>query len=161
MLFSGKNFGFYSIEINGENIPDDSVEISDELYRQTLIDLSSGKIISVGENGLPVTIDPPVEEKTADQIKSEIISAIQQRLDTFAQTRGYDGILSAGSYAGSTIAKFATEGQYCVAARDAHWSAGYAILADVESGVRALPTVDMVLAEMPVLAWPEVSSGEG
>jgi hypothetical protein len=56
---------------------------------------------------------------TPEQIKAEITASTQSRLDTFANTRNYDGILSACTYASSSIPKFANEGQYCVDARDA------------------------------------------
>lgn len=94
-------------------------------------------------------------EPTPEQVRAEITNAIQRRLDGFAQTRGYDSILSACSYATSGNVRFATEGQYCVDARDAHWMDAYAILADVEAGTRPLPTVDEMLSEMPTLEWPQ------
>lgn len=96
--------------------------------------------------------------KSAEAIAAALISAVersvQDRLDAFARTRNYDGILSAASYATSKTPRFAAEGQYCVDARDAHWAACYSIMADVQAGVRPMPTVDDVLAEMPALAWP-------
>lgn len=97
----------------------------------------------------------PVPGPSPEQVEAAVVAAVQQRLDTFARTRGYDGILSAATYATSTVAKFAAEGQCAVNARDAHWNACYQILADVQSGARAMPTVDEVLAEMPALAWPQ------
>ena len=95
-------------------------------------------------------IDPaPVEHViTAVQV------AVQQRLDDFARTRNYDGILSAATYATSAVPKFAAEGQYAVQARDATWAACYTIMADVQAGMRAMPSVDDVLAELPALEWP-------
>ena len=47
------------------------------------------------------------------------VAAVQVRLDDFARTRNYDGILSAATYATSTVSKFAAEGQCAVALRDA------------------------------------------
>lgn len=92
---------------------------------------------------------------TPEQMQAAVVQAVQSRLDVFARTRNYDGILSACTYATSTVAKFKAEGQCCVNARDAHWNACYSILADVQAGVRAMPTVDQVLSEMPPLAWPQ------
>lgn len=82
------------------------------------------------------------------------VAAIQKRLDDFAHTRNYDGILSAATYATSTAPKFAAEGQYAVEARDATWAKGYEILAAVEAGQRSAPTLDELAAELPALAWP-------
>lgn len=94
------------------------------------------------------------EPLTPEQIIAQYIAAVQKRLDDFAQTRNYDGILSAATYATSTVPKFKAEGQYCVEARDATWAKCYEVLAAVESGSRPMPTMDELLAELPVLTWP-------
>lgn len=89
------------------------------------------------------------------KLYSLIIECSQQRLDDFARTRNYDGILSACTYATSTVPKFAAEGQYCVEARDATWAKLYAIMAEVEAGTRPLPAgFSDVEPDLPVLAWP-------
>lgn len=85
---------------------------------------------------------------------SDVTKAVQQRLDDFAKTRNYDGILSAASYSASTVTKFADEGQYAVEARDATWSACYQILDDVQNELRTEPTVEELLSELPTLEWP-------
>ena len=107
-------------------------------------------------NGFIAPPEPPVvpEVKTPDQAKREIVNAVQKRLDVFAQTRNYDGILSACTYANSTVPKFAAEGQYAVNARDAAWATCYQIMAAVQAGQRPMPTVEQVLSELPALAWP-------
>ena len=94
------------------------------------------------------------QEEFLTSTKSRLTSAIQSTLDEKAQERGYDSILSLCTYATSTIAKFADEGQAGVSWRDEVWAKGYAILADVESGARAIPTVDELLAELPDFVWP-------
>ena len=84
-----------------------------------------------------------------------IVAATQQRLDTFAQGRGYDSILSACTYASSSVVKFATEGQYCVDARDATWEALLTMLAEVQAGTRPRPSgYADIEAELPPLVWP-------
>lgn len=92
---------------------------------------------------------------TVAEIIATYTTAIQKRLDDFARTRNYDGILSAATYATSVVAKFKAEGQYAVEARDATWAKGYEILAAVEAGTRPLPTLEGLAAELPVLAWPK------
>lgn len=89
------------------------------------------------------------------EVAPAAVAAVQRRLDEFAQTRGYDGILSACTYAASTVPKFAAEGAYCVAARDAHWAICYELLGQVQAGTRLEPTLDEVLGLMPPLEWPE------
>lgn len=97
--------------------------------------------------------DPP----TMEELQRQFTDAVQEYLDFFARTRNYDGILSVATYATSTVPKFRAEGQYAVEARDAVWAKGYEILDAVLSGQRPMPTIDEVIAELPPLAWPEVS----
>ncbi|MDP1938074.1 MAG: hypothetical protein Q8K91_12785 [Hylemonella sp.] len=99
-------------------------------------------------------IDPA--PPTAAQIEAAFTAAIQQRLDDFARTRNYDSILSACTYATSTVAKFKTEGQACVNLRDATWAAAYQILADVQAGDRPMPaSIADIEADLPALEWPQ------
>lgn len=80
----------------------------------------------------------------------------QLRLDRFARTRQYDGILSAATYATSTVPKFQAEGQYAVEVRDATWNALYAIWDEVKAGSRPVPkSFAEIEHELPPLAWPE------
>lgn len=103
----------------------------------------------------------PAEEAAANQaaaaqaLQQSIVDATQQRLDDFARTRNYDGILSACTYATSAVPEFAAEGQYAVQARDATWAAMYAFMADVQAGTQPVPTgFEGVEPLFPPLAWP-------
>jgi len=98
----------------------------------------------------------PEEKLTA--LQGAFTGAIQARLDAFARTKNYDGILSAASYATSTVPQFAAEGQYAVEARDATWAKGYEILGAVLAGTRPEPTLAEVFAELPELDWPEAAA---
>lgn len=87
--------------------------------------------------------------------QSSVLQQIQLRLDTFAQTRNYDSILSASTYASSIIPKFAQEGQTAVNARDNTWATLYTILGEVQAGTRPTPeSYTEIEAELPVLEWP-------
>ena len=94
------------------------------------------------------------KQRLSEKIVAEFTARVQAHLDDFARTRGYDGILSACTYATSTVPKFKAEGQYAVEARDATWAKCYEVLAAVEAGARPIPTLDELLAELPVLTWP-------
>jgi hypothetical protein len=95
--------------------------------------------------------------KQAEAVKSEIIDATQKRLDDFAGTRDYNSILSACTYATSTVPVFKSDGQYCVNARDATWGKLYDMMAEVEAGTRPMPSgFADIEGELPVLAWPKV-----
>ena len=98
------------------------------------------------------------EQRIAQQsdpawVAAEVERRAQAALDAFAKTRGYDGIMSACTYAGSVVPRFAAEGQCAVNLRDATWSACYQIMAAVKSGDRTMPTVDEVISELPQLEW--------
>lgn len=105
------------------------------------------------ENGEFIKPQPP--QPSPEEIQASIVSATQQRLDAFARTRNYDGILSACTYATSAVPKFAAEGQYAVQARDATWATLYTILAEVEAGTRPLPSgYADIEQDLPALTWP-------
>lgn len=135
MFYSKSTDGFYDTAIHGDNIPSDAVEITTEQHQALLEGQLQGKIIAADENGYPILVDPP--DPTPEQIVARYTAGVQQHLDTFAQTRNYDGILSAATYATSQVPKFKAEGQYAV-----------------ESRSRPMLTLDELLAELPVLAWP-------
>lgn len=95
------------------------------------------------------------EQQKAASVQAEVVAKTQERLDAFAKSRNYDGILSACTYASSTVPKFQAEGQYCVNARDNTWSALYVILADVQAGARTMPrSYADIEPELPALVWP-------
>jgi hypothetical protein len=102
------------------------------------------------------TFAEPAPTKTPEQIQAEIVAAVQSRLDDFARTRNYDGILSAATYATSTVPKFQAEGQRAVELRDLTWAALYAILGQVLAGEREMPAgYADIEAELPALLWAD------
>lgn len=95
-----------------------------------------------------------LEQERLVSLQASIVSATQQSLDEFAQTRNYDGILSACTYATSGVDKFEIEGQRCVDLRDQTWSALYVILAEVEAGTRLVPdSFADIEGDLPELSW--------
>lgn len=89
------------------------------------------------------------------QLIDSILDAAQKYLDDFAQTLFYDNILSACTYATSSVLKFKVEGQYAVDMRDLTWGTLYQILLEVQSGTRPVPSgFAELLPELPELAWP-------
>lgn len=93
--------------------------------------------------------------RAARDLEQNVVEAVQSRLDSFARTRNYDGILSACTYVTSAIPKFQQEAQYCVEARDSTWAKLYEIMADIQSGNRAMPSgFEDLEPELPILQWP-------
>ncbi|EWC39047.1 hypothetical protein B597_022205 [Stutzerimonas stutzeri KOS6] len=93
--------------------------------------------------------------QSPEQLRREIMDGVQRYLDDFAQTKAYDNILSACTYATSTVPRFAAEGQYCVQARDACWDVVASIEAEVMAGNRPAPSgFEDIRAELPALSWP-------
>lgn len=89
-------------------------------------------------------------------------AGIRDRLDAFARTIGYDSMMSACTYAASSVEMYRIEGQYCVDARDASWAKAYALLREIRPQVETggeIPSWETIEAQLPVLTWPEGSRG--
>lgn len=120
-----------------------------------------GKEIEPDENGRKrfqiCEMPQPTPEEIEAQLQKQMTDAVQYALDAFAKTRGYDGIMSACSYSNSTDAQFKLEADYCIQLRDTTWRMGYAILAEVKADNRPVPTVEELIAELPVgsAKWPD------
>lgn len=126
-------------------LPDDVEEHGRELYARAL----------AGEFGPVAPYVAP--EPAPEDVQKTLTDAIQSHMDTKARELNYDGILSLCTYAASTNPKFAAEGQAGVAWRDACWTKGYEIMAEVQAGTREIPTVERLLSEMPEFSWPAVA----
>ena len=90
---------------------------------------------------------------TEEQIQAHLTQVVQNYMDKTVQTRGYDNIHTACTYANSTDETFKAEGTACVAWRDAVWRKCYDILAEVKAGTRAVPTAEELISELPKLEW--------
>ena len=133
----------------------ETVEAIVQMYAPVAYWLEQETPVVVPTLGSGQITPPEPQAPTAEQIIQQFTDAIQARLDGFARTRNYDGILSACTYATSTVPKFQAEGQYCVNARDNTWSAAYQILADVQTGNRPMPSQPSdIFPELPELVWP-------
>lgn len=99
--------------------------------------------------------------QAAERLQADILTRVQERLDTFAKTRGYDDIKSVVGYCGCTVVKFATEAAYCRDKRAETWAAMYALLDQVTAGnwptdgARQQPTgYADIEPYLPDLVWP-------
>lgn len=146
MFFSKLTGGFYTTDIHGENIPADSVEITNEEYAALLNGQSVGKFIDVDADGKPYLADPP--PLTTAQIVSQYESALDAHLDSVAQAdRWRDRFTFAvrAGYENPWQTKAKTFGTWM----DACNVQAYALLAAVTAGTAELPTVEDFIAAMP------------
>lgn len=94
---------------------------------------------------------PPKDPKL---LRQEIVEKTQERLDLFAKTRGYDGILSACSYDPSTDVLFKQDAERAVYLRDLTWRTLYAHLEKINTGEAEIPTsFSDVEPLLPELTW--------
>lgn len=96
----------------------------------------------------------PLEQVQAE-IQSQFVNMIQERLDRFAQSRGYDNIMSVCTYSNSTTPRFKAEADRAIYLRDTTWSKCYEILEQVLAGERSIPTEEELLTELPELTWED------
>jgi len=108
-------------------------------------------------------IEPiPLEEiaaALADEaaaLQQQVADAVQQHLDAAVQARNYDSMATCVTYAGeASVPRFQQEGRAARAWRSAVWERCYAVLAEVLAGERAPLTPTEMIAELPLLVWPD------
>ena len=86
---------------------------------------------------------------TPEEKVKQLSDAIQLLLDTTAQSFRYDNIMSARSYTGYTN-PFQTEALKLADWSAACWNTAGEIEIAVLNGTRSIPTIEEVLAELPV-----------
>jgi hypothetical protein len=81
MFYSKSAGGFFSVEIHGNNMPDDVLEITDENYAALLAGQEQGKEIAADDNGAPILVDRPVVELTYAQKRASEYPPMTDYLD--------------------------------------------------------------------------------
>lgn len=92
------------------------------------------------------TID---DAKQSESIQNALVSAVQAKLDSEAQSLGYDDINSIAKYMGY-VNDFQAECESLGAWTASVWSYCYAQLALVQAGTIDMPTPDELVADLPV-----------
>lgn len=112
--------------------------------------------------GFPAASGDPSEANAAADIAAAIADptprimafvaaatvAMQTILDERARVDGYDGILSAASYADDPTGEFAAQGAAYKAWRSSYWAAGYEAL-NAHNPANPLPSMESFLAGLP------------
>lgn len=97
------------------------------------------------------------EQKQAaalEETKAAFSGAIQAHMDDFAKAHDYDTIHTGASYAGDPNPKYDAEGTAMRNWRSAVWVYANAEMAKVLTGQRPQPTIEEMIAELPVIQWP-------
>ena len=88
------------------------------------------------------------------QVIDDYKATASRLLDEFAQSRGYDNIISVTTYINSSNTDYAAEAQRAIDLRDAWWSGLTTIMNDVLAGNRPLPASwNELAADLPELTW--------
>lgn len=104
------------------------------------------------EDGRFIGLPAPAVDTAA--LISTVKTLAQDRLDAFAQARGYDGILALCSYLGDACEAFAAEARCGCDLRSQTWTALWNYQRRVMVGELPVPaTPDEVLAALPALVW--------
>jgi hypothetical protein len=112
----------------------------------------SGSVVVTGWQVIPFTAEEQAERVA--QIIQTLGKAVKAHLDATVQAKDYDSIISACTYATSSVARHRDDGLACVNWRDAVWLEVYMIMDQVEAGTRPVPTIEALIAELPELVWP-------
>jgi len=130
-------------------------QFTDEQYLQCAEYCNETQLATIEDKGeYYEVVEIPVHVETAEEIQKRLTDGVQNWMDSKVQERNYDNVHTCvGTYLYSPIEKFRLEAE---AVRDwvsYVWAKCYEILAQVEAGARAIPTLEEVIAELPVLEW--------
>ena len=118
--------------------PKTTISQSHWLYAQALEE------VETGEAEILSYVEPLPTE-------ADYSAAIQSSLDELAKAEGFDSIHTAVSYADEpSVKSFQDHGIMFREKRSLVWAASYEIMAEVKAGSRAMPTIDELLAELPL-----------
>ena len=123
--------------------------MTERLVQDYILD---GAVVVTSWQIVPLTAEEQAER--AAQIIQTLGQTVKAHLDAVVQSRDYDSIVSACTYATSAVPSYQADGQACVNWRDSVWPYVYQVLADVQAGNRAIPTAEALIAELPELVWP-------
>ena len=116
---------------------------SNELYELDKIKLVNGVIVAIEPS-------PPTEE----EIQAQLEQGIEAWMNTVVAERHYDSIDTCiARYTDSPNPKYAQEAKAVKDWNTLVWDKCWAILAEVKAGTRPIPTLEEVIAELPVLVW--------
>lgn len=96
-----------------------------------------------------------VVRKTYAPDLNAFTAAIEDHIEAVARERGYSSAVSCASYLNDPNPVWSAEAQAFIAWRSAVWTRAFELLADVQSGKRAVPAIDEMIAALPAIEWPQ------
>lgn len=119
------------------------------IYETTL----EGATTRTFEIGLP-------PQPSMEVVKKMYEDAVQSHLDATAQSRGYDNTYTCLSYLSSTDEIWKRESNAFNAWRDSVWRKAHEILNAFMSGEIEQPSVEEVIAQLPLIDWSGENEGD-
>lgn len=132
--FKDQDLNIYAFEEDGSQ---------DNIISSNLTAISEDEVFAIKNASL-----------SKDDLIQQYIFMLQNWLDNFVKTRGYNNLLSACTYCNSSNQKFKVEGEYALKIRDEIWDKCYKILDQVNNGQKQINNFEDILKELPVLKWP-------
>lgn len=117
-----------------------------------------------GYEPVPAAIDwgaltPPPGPPSPAELFAQAVDYTQKRLDDFAASRGYDGILSLCTYATDPDPVYSAEGQRGVTLRSTTWATLRNLQREILAGQRPLPSSwEELDGLLPPLTWEAESA---
>ena len=120
------------------------------IYNQT--DGSDKLVTAIGSlpDGYALTPPPPTPPTTQELIALLEI-AVQQHLDSTAQSKGYDSAHACISYINSSNATWQSEAHAMNVWRDAVW--GFCQTLETSGTAESLPTKEQLIGALPIAPW--------
>lgn len=104
--------------------------------------------------GEPYRDSKPYKPPTEEEIQAQLEQGIEAWMNTVVAERHYNSIDTCiARYTDSSNPKYAQEAKAVKDWNTAIWDKCWDILAEVKAGTRPIPTLEEVIAELPVLVW--------
>lgn len=99
-------------------------------------------------------VEIPVHIPTEEELQQYFEDGVEAWMNTVVAERQYDSLDTCiGRYTDSPNPKYAQEAKAVKDWNTAVWDKCWDILAEVKAGTRPIPTLEEVIAELPVLVW--------
>lgn len=116
------------------------------------VDIPAGAPVPKWAEGMTeVPVEAPAGQ-TPEQIVAGFVSAMEAHYDAVARGKNYDNRFTCALRAGYA-GPFQSEGQAFAIWMDGCNALAYSVLAEVQAGTRAQPTVSEFIAMLPVAPW--------